>query len=187
MILLFSGSFRFGRKSSGLTTVFWPLLPPSKMNFIYTFFPCCLLVSLALRNASVSGRLDMQIFVLPFNSDSPRETPVCGRPPLGLAASSSGVSHQRSFAVESFQAYDSRGDNDVTSLGFFPPQHLGVPCVREPASDKPCGGTSCQVLHCSPAIQMCFDALKKHVMLVLRSPITSQTTVCDHSSLYYIR
>lgn len=155
MILLFSRSFHFGRRSSGLATVFWPLLLPSKMNFIYTFFPCCLHVSSVLRSADVSGRLHMQIFGLPFNSDSPPKGahPAWGKHLLGLVASSTGASHGRSCAVEGLP----RRQWCWGFLTSAPECSLCKGC----ASGNPCGGTSCQMLHCSPAAQMCFGALKK--------------------------
>lgn len=117
MILLFSRSFRFWRKSSGLATVFWPLLLPSKMNFIYTFFSPAASLSHQFWEVPLFlvGCTRRYLFCLLILTLHPRDA-------LGLVGSSTGTSHWGSCAAESFQAWDSHGDNDVTSFGVSDPR-----------------------------------------------------------------
>lgn len=125
--------------------MFWPLLLPTKMNFIYTFFPCCLLVSSVLRSANVSGRLHMQIVGLPFNSDSPpkRPHPACGK----------------HWDITSEVLCSGRTPKEAMIQLVWGFLTLASECSL--CKGNPCGDTSCQMLHCSPAPQTCFDALEK--------------------------
>lgn len=157
MILLFSRSFCFWRKSSGLATVFWSVLILSKMNFIYAIFLCCLLVSLVLRGANASGRLYMQIFSLPFNSGSPSKRLSC----LQQKPAVPGCQQHWDITSEVlcsgvFPCLGHPWRQWCNQFEVFSLQHRGALSARAPASDSPCGGTS-QVLHCSPAVQISFE------------------------------
>lgn len=117
MILLFSRSFRFWRKSSGLATVFWSLLLPSKMDFIYTSsFPA----------ASLSYQFSVSMFLIGHTHKylfhllilSAQEAPHWWQMPAELGRQQHQVSHWRSCGAESFHAQDSHRDNGVTNFGF---------------------------------------------------------------------
>lgn len=86
MIFLFSGSFCFWWKSSGVS---WSLLLHSKINCIYPVFPCCLLVSsISKKPMFLVGCTCKYFLILTLHLGDPYTHTVHGKHLLGLLVNS---------------------------------------------------------------------------------------------------